>query len=145
MVKVKVTGQGLVEESGEGFECNSDLTYNNSAAFSGSVNVNAAFSASQGLMAKSPPTGTIGPYFSLVVTASEGSSAAYNGILIHGTGSNVNGGAIGSNAGISGYTLPTGAALLFFDPYFQPIGGSVTGALKLKIGSTVRVLSMSTI
>ena len=144
MVKVRVTGQGIIEESGDGFDCETSLTYLGSAAFSGSVNVNAAFSASQGLMAKSPSSGTTGPYFSLVVTASEGSSSAFNGILIHGTGSNVNGGSVGTNGGL-GLSMPAGAGLLFFDPYFQPIGGSVTGALKLKIGSTVRVLSMSTI
>src|SRR3990167_322571 len=137
MVKVRITDIGIIEEAGDGVEF--DTSIRSASTYSGSANFTSVVSASAGLTCVAPQTGTLGPYFSLNITSSAGSDGAFNGILMHGTGSSV-----GVDGG-HGMALPAGAALIFFDPDFQPIGGSVTGALKIKIGSTVRVLSMSAI
>ena len=137
MVKIKITDRGIIEESGDGVEF--DVPITTSTVQSGSMKFAGVVSASAGLTCLAPASGTTGPYFSLNITSSAGSEGAFNGVLLHGTGSSV-----GANGGL-GMAVPAGAALLFFDPYFQPIGGSTTGALKIKIGSTIRVLSMSAI
>lgn len=140
MPKVKVTSKGLIQEPGSGFEFQSGvaLTFNDASTFSGSISTVSAFTSSAGLVCRPPNSGAGAP-FSLDVTSSAGSDGSANAIRLWSTSS-----AQGADFGI-GATQPAGCGVLYFDPDWQPVGGSATGALKVLIGSTHYVLSMSAI
>lgn len=139
MVKARyIESKGLINEPGSGLSIEDSTTFTSTLALSGTVNFDGPLTASAGMVVRTDQSGS-GTPFALTITASEGSSADTNAILLYSTGSSQ-----GSNIGI-GMAVPTGGAALFFDPHFREVGaGSDRPSLKYKVGSTIYVISAST-
>lgn len=139
MPKARITDKGLIQEPGDGFSMEGPATFTGGSTFSGSVVFAGPVTASQGLVCKTPRSGTGDDQYALVITASEGSSADHNAILLFSTGT-----AVGTNTGI-GSAPPTGGCTIFFDPHFRAVGaGSDRPSLKYRVGNNIFIISAST-